>query len=123
MALGNSPVPGSDVSGLTAMLGGDGGNVQDYYDPGYSNVGTNTQTPPIDLQAPLGGLNTGTTSSGWETGSNTGSMDTTKVMSISPNTLPKKTLKQNTKTEHFLSLFQKRITSNFPKSILKAQLN
>ena len=64
-------------SGLTAMLGGDGGNVQDYYDPGYSNVGTNTQTPTIDLQALLGGLNTGSTSSGWETGSNTGSMDTT----------------------------------------------
>ena len=62
-------------SGLTAMLGGDGGNVQDYYDPGYSNVGTNTQTPTIDLQALLGGLNTGSTSSGWESGSNTGDLD------------------------------------------------
>ena len=62
-------------SGLTAMLGGDSGNVQDYYDPGYSNVGTNTQTPTIDLQALLGGLNTGSTSSGWESGSNTGDLD------------------------------------------------
>lgn len=62
-------------SGLTAMLGGDGGNVQDYYDPGYSNVGTNTQTPTIDLQALLGGLNTGSTSSGWESQSNTGDLD------------------------------------------------
>ena len=65
-------------SGLTAMLGGDGG-MNDYIDPGYSNVdpGYNQQqTPSIDLGALLGGLNTGTTSSGWEAQSNTGSLDT-----------------------------------------------
>ena len=62
-------------SGLTAMLGGESGNIQEPYDPGYSNVGTNTQTPTIDLQALLGGLNTGSTSSGWESGSNTGDLD------------------------------------------------
>ena len=62
-------------SGLTAMLGGESGNIQEPYDPGYSNVGTNTQTPTIDLQALLGGLNTGSTSSGWESQSNTGDLD------------------------------------------------
>ena len=65
--------------GLTAMLGGDGGNVNDYIDPGYSNVdpGYNQQqTPSIDLSALLGGLNTGSTSSGWEAESNTGDLNT-----------------------------------------------
>lgn len=65
-------------SGLTAMLGGDGG-MSDYIDPGYSNVDPGydqQQTPSIDLGALLGGLNTGTTSSGWEAQSNTGSLDT-----------------------------------------------
>ena len=62
-------------SGLTAMLGGEssqGGNV-----PGYSNVGSGTQTPSIDLEALLGGLNAGSTSSGWEDGSSAGELDTT----------------------------------------------
>ena len=63
-------------SGLTAMLGGDGGTSQNDYYPSYSDVVTNTQTPTIDLSALLGGLNTGSTSSGWEGESNTGSLDT-----------------------------------------------
>ena len=63
-------------SGLTAMLGGEGGVIQEPYDPGYSNVGTNTQTPTIDLEALLGGLNTGSTSSGWDSGSSTDALDT-----------------------------------------------
>lgn len=64
-------------SGLTAMLGGDSG--QSSYDPGYSNVGTNTQTPSIDLESLLNGLNTGSNSTGWDNGSNTGDMDTSVV--------------------------------------------
>ncbi len=66
-------------SGLTAMLGGDGGTSQNDYYPSYSDVGSNTQTPTIDLSALLGGLNTGSTSSGWEGESNTGSLDTSVV--------------------------------------------
>ena len=65
-------------TGLTSMLGG-GDVSQGGYDPGYSNVGSNTQTPTIDLEALLGGLNTGSTSSGWEGQSNTGSLDTSVV--------------------------------------------
>ena len=68
-------------SGLTAMLGGDSGgsSYNDY--PSYSDIGsgTNTQTSTIDLSALLGGLNTGSTSSGWEGESNTGSLDTSVV--------------------------------------------
>ena len=59
-------------SGLTAMLGGEGGD-----QPGYSNVGSGTQTSSIDLEALLGGLNTGSASSGWAGQSNTGELDTT----------------------------------------------
>ena len=67
-------------SGLTAMLGGSG-DVPQYedYNPGYSDVGSNTQTPTIDLEALLGGLNTGSISTGWEGSSNTGELDTTVV--------------------------------------------
>ena len=65
--------------GLTAMLGG-GSDVPEYNDyPSYSDQGSNTQTPTIDLEALLGGLNTGSVSSGWESGSNTGNLDTTVV--------------------------------------------
>ena len=64
-------------SGLTAMLGG-GSDVPEYSDyPSYSDVGSNTQTSTIDLSALLGGLNSGSVSSGWEGESNTGSLDTT----------------------------------------------
>ena len=65
--------------GLTAMLGGESDLPQDSYDPGFSNVGTNTQTPTIDLGALLGGLNTGSVSGGWEGESNTGALDNTVV--------------------------------------------
>ena len=67
-------------SGLTAMLGGSGDAPQyEDYNPGYSDVGSSTQTPTIDLEALLGGLNTGSVSTGWEGGSNTGELDTTVV--------------------------------------------
>ena len=65
-------------TGLTSMLGG-GDAPQSGYTPGYSDIGSNTQTPSIDLGALLGGLNTGSTSSGWEGQSNTGSLDTSVV--------------------------------------------
>lgn len=61
--------------GLTAMLGGE--SVQGGNAPGYGNVDYGSQTPAIDLGALLGGLNTGSTSSGWSGGSNTGDLDTT----------------------------------------------
>ena len=61
-------------SGLTAMLGGDSG--QSSYDPGWSDVEYGPQTPAIDLESLLGGLNTGSTSTGWDSGSNTGALDT-----------------------------------------------
>ena len=61
-------------SGLTAMLGGDGG--QSSYDPGWSDVEYGPQTPAVDLETLLGGLNTGSTSAGWDSGSNTGALDT-----------------------------------------------
>ena len=65
--------------GLTAMLGG-GADAPAYNDyPGYSDQGSSAQTPSIDLDALLGGLNTGSSSSGWEGGSNTGALDTTVV--------------------------------------------
>ena len=65
--------------GLTAMLGG-GSDVPEYNDyPSYSDQGSNTQTPTIDLEALLGGLNTGSVSSGWESGSDTDTLDTTVV--------------------------------------------
>ena len=64
--------------GLTAMLGGDGSDLpQGGFDPGYSNVGTNTQTPSIDLSALLGGLNSGSVSSGWVEAEPSGELDTT----------------------------------------------
>ena len=65
--------------GLTAMLGGDSGSINDYVDPGYSNVDPGydqQQSSTIDLSALLSGLNTGSTSSGWEAESNTGDLDT-----------------------------------------------
>ena len=61
-------------SGLTAMLGGDGG--QSSYDPGWSDVEYGPQTPAVDLETLLAGLNTGSTSTGWDSGSNTGALDT-----------------------------------------------
>ena len=61
--------------GLTALLGGE--SVQGGNAPGYGNVDYGSQTPAIDLGALLGGLNTGSTSSGWSGGSNTGDLDTT----------------------------------------------
>ena len=61
--------------GLTAMLGGE--SVQGGNAPGYGNVDYGSQMPAIDLGALLGGLNTGSTSSGWSGGSNTGDLDTT----------------------------------------------
>ncbi|MBQ7099492.1 MAG: peptidase C11 [Oscillospiraceae bacterium] len=65
--------------GLTAMLGG-GADAPAYNDyPSYSDQGSSTQTPSIDLEALLGGLNTGSTSSGWSGESNTGDLDTTVV--------------------------------------------
>lgn len=65
--------------GLTAMLGG-GSDVPEYNDyPSYSDQGSNTQTPTIDLEALLGGLNTGSVSSGWESESGNGALDTTVV--------------------------------------------
>ena len=64
-------------SGLTAMLGGDSG--QSSYDPGWSDVEYGPQTPSIDLEVLLGGLNTGSTTSGWDSGSNTGALDTSVV--------------------------------------------
>ena len=67
-------------TGLTSMLGGGGTD----YDPGYdynsgydSNYGSDYGT--IDLGALLGGLNTGSTSTGWQESSNAGSLDTTVV--------------------------------------------
>ena len=65
-------------TGLTSMLGG-GDAPQSGYNPGYSDIGSNTKTPSIDLSALLGGLNTGSTSSGWEGQSNIGSLDTSVV--------------------------------------------
>ena len=63
--------------GLTAILGG-GADAPAYNDyPSYSDQGSSTQTPSIDLEALLGGLNTGSTSSGWSGESNTGDLDTT----------------------------------------------
>ena len=89
-------------SGLTAMLGGESGNIQEPYDPGYSNVGTNTQTPTIDLQALLGGLNTGTTSTGWDSGSSADALDT----AVSPEAREKYTrIKGNGKDEMTILLY------------------
>ena len=89
-------------SGLTAMLGGESGNIQEPYDPGYSNVGTNTQTPTIDLQALLGGLNTGSTSSGWDSGSSADALDT----AVSPEAREKYTrIKGNGKDEMTILLY------------------
>ena len=64
-------------SGLTAMLGGDGG--QSSYDPGWSDVEYGPQTPSVDLETLLNSLNTGSTSAGWDSGSNTGALDTSVV--------------------------------------------
>ena len=65
--------------GLTAMLGG-GTDMPEYNDyPSYSDQGSSTQTPTIDLSALLGGLNTGSVSTGWESGSGNDSLDTTVV--------------------------------------------
>ena len=66
-------------TGLNALLGGEGGTVQEDYNPSYSDVGTNTQTPTVDLGSLLGGLNAGSSSTGWDGGSNTGSLDTEVV--------------------------------------------
>ena len=63
--------------GLTALLGG-GGSYGDY-NPG-SNSGNQSyveQMPSIDLGSLLGGLNTGSTSTGWTGDDNTGDLDTT----------------------------------------------
>jgi hypothetical protein len=89
-------------SGLTAMLGGESGNIQEPYDPGYSNVGTNTQTPTIDLQALLGGLNSGTTSTGWDSGSSADALDT----AVSPEAREKYTrIKGSGKDEMTILLY------------------
>ena len=66
-------------TGLTNLMGDSG---QTSYDPGYnsgyeSDYGSGYGS--IDLSALLGGLNTGSTSTGWQESSNTGSLDTSVV--------------------------------------------
>ena len=64
-------------TGLTSMLGGGG---ETNYDPGYDyNSGYESNYGTIDLDALLGGLNTGSTSTGWQESSNAGSLDPTVV--------------------------------------------
>ena len=70
--------------GLTGLLGSSGGSGSyDSYDyPEY--VPSNTQTyeqqvPTLDLESLLGNLSGGTVSTGWDSGSNAGSLDTSVV--------------------------------------------
>ena len=64
-------------TGLTSMLGGGG---ETNYDPGYDyDSGYESNYGTIDLDALLGGLNTGSTSTGWQESSNAGSLDTSVV--------------------------------------------
>ena len=73
--------------GLGSLLGGTGGS-SDYYEPEYSYQGNQSpayeqqtpsyeqQVPMFDLESLLGGLGGGAVSTGWEGGSNAGSLDT-----------------------------------------------
>ena len=73
--------------GLGSLLGGTGGS-SDYYEPEYSYQGNQApayeqqtpsyeqQVPMFDLESLLGGLGGGAVSTGWEGGSNAGSLDT-----------------------------------------------
>ena len=63
--------------GLTTLLGGSGGESYEPYEP-QQNPGHSyeQQLPSIDLQTLLGSLGGGTVSTGWDTPSQTGSLDT-----------------------------------------------
>ncbi len=66
-------------SGLTGLLGGSG-SLDDSYIPEYASQGSQNQSyqqqvPTIDLESLLGNLGGGTVSTGWDSGSNAGSLD------------------------------------------------
>ena len=63
--------------GLTTLLGGSGGESYEPYEP-QQNPGHSyeQQLPSIDLQTLLGNLGGGTVSTGWDTPSQTGALDT-----------------------------------------------
>jgi len=70
-------------AGLTGMLGGSG-NSSDYELPQYEPQGNHNQSyeqqmPTIDLESLLGNLGGGAVSTGWDSGSNAGDLDTTVV--------------------------------------------
>ena len=70
--------------GLTGLLGSSGGSGSyDSYDyPEYIPSNTQTyeqQVPTLDLESLLGNLSGGTVSTGWDSGSNAGSLDTSVV--------------------------------------------
>ena len=67
-------------TGVTSLLGGFGGS-EGYYTPDYGSQGSQNQSyeqyPTFDLESLLGTLGGGTVSTGWDSGSNTSSLDTT----------------------------------------------